>query len=104
MSTSEQILPPSNSILRVCDALDGAIKRFLQEKARLVVTGYYEAEVEALLIFNLGIRHVEGVITLARSDLVLLPATYHLARAAFECCVRAAWLINEENPMKCEAR
>ena len=35
MSTSEQILLPSNSILRVCDALDDTIERFLQEKARL---------------------------------------------------------------------
>ena len=103
MSTSEQILLPSNSILRVCDALDDTIERFLQRTARLV-TGRYEADVEARLIFILGIRHVEGVIALARRDLVLLPAAYHLARAAFECCVRAAWLVNEENPMKREAR
>jgi hypothetical protein len=103
MSTSKQILPPSNSILRVCDALDDTIKRFLQGTAP-VVTGRYEADVEARLIFILGIRHVEGVVALARCDLVLLPAAYHLARAAFECCVRAAWLVNDENPMKREPR
>lgn len=56
------------------------------------------------MIFNLGIRHAEGVIALAKTDLVLLPASFHLARAAFECCIRAAWLVDEVEPLKREAR
>ena len=75
----------------------------MREKAHLRV-GTYESEVEALLVFNLGIRNVEGVIALARHDMVLLPGACHLARAALECCVRAAWLVDDADPIKRDAR
>lgn len=71
---------------------------------RQLSVGTYEADVEALLLFNLGIRYVEGVLTLARQDLVLLPGAIHLARAALESCVRAAWLVDEDEPFRREAR
>jgi hypothetical protein len=97
------ILAPVKGVLTICDALDAAITRFLQERDLLHATKY-ESDREALLIFNLGIRHVEGVTALARRDLVSLPAAYHLARAAFECCVRAAWLVDDPDQMRREAR
>jgi hypothetical protein len=103
MTTDDAILAPTKAIQRICDALDAAIERFLRQKALLCV-GVYESDLEALLIFNLGIRHVEGVTALARRDLVLLPAPFHLARAALECCVRAAWLVDDAGPMRREAR
>ena len=43
-----------------------------------------------------------GVITLARTDLVLLPPAQVAARAAFEASVRAAWLVHAADPFERE--
>ena len=100
---TEIVIAPTNTIVEICDVLDDAIELVLQAR-RSISVGTYEADVEALLVFNLGIRHVEGVVALARQDLVLVPAAYHLARAAFECCIRAAWLVDQVDPLQREPR
>lgn len=95
--------PPTAGMLGVCDALDATIIQYLGEVSKLRV-GTYEADVEALLMFKLGVRQVQGVLVLARQSIALVPAAFHLARAAFECCARAAWLVNEDKPLLREAR
>jgi hypothetical protein len=98
MKTTEEIATK-------CDLLDEIIEQFIA--ARDTVDGsheQYEAPLEALNLCNLTIRNVEGVIALARTDLVLLPPAQLAARAAFESSVRAAWLVYPKDPFEREAR
>ena len=41
------------------------------------------------MLFKLVIRQIEGVLTAARHDLVLLPAAFACARAALETAAKA---------------
>jgi hypothetical protein len=84
-----------------CDRLDEMIAEFIAVRNNLAL-GKYEAPVAALLLFNLTIRNVDGVITLARTDLVLLPPALIIARAAFEASVKAAWIMMPADPFERE--
>ena len=64
----------------------------------------YEAGKEARNLFNLAIRHIDGVIALARHDLVLLPPALMAARAGFEAAIRPVWLVDADDPFDPEAR
>lgn len=90
-------------MLHVVHLVDSLIESFLRLRAPLTL-GSYEAELEASLLLNLAIRQVEATLTLARSDLLLLPAAIQTARAAFECGVRAAWMVDEPEPLQREIR
>ncbi len=97
------IKPPSAEVLAACHQLDRAVGRFLDARQRLQV-GRFEADIEACLLFNLVARHVEAVISLARTDLALLPAAYATARSAFETATKAAWMVDSDDPYAREAR
>lgn len=99
------IIRTTQEIAIKCDLLEQMIELFLFAK-RALNGSYekYESHSEALNLFNLTIRHVEGVVTLARTDLVLLPPAQVAARAAFESAARAAWLVNAADPYEREAR
>jgi hypothetical protein len=103
MSTTK-IKPATPEVSRACDAIDTAIGQFLA--ARREIRGYekYESTVESQNLFNLCIRHVEGVITAAREDLVLLPAAHACARAALETAAKGAWIVDHDDPFVREAR
>jgi hypothetical protein len=96
---------PDPHILEACDRLDDAIgwviKAINQPRRDF---GHYEAPYEARVLLNLLIRAVESLITLARTDLVLLPGAFILARTAFEISVRARWLLWPEREFEREAR
>jgi hypothetical protein len=97
------ILPPTPDVLLKCELLEKQIEEFLAAKHALSGSyRNYEAPVEALKLFNMTIRNVEAVTTLARKDLVLLPPTQLAARAAFESSVRAAWLMSPADPFERE--
>jgi hypothetical protein len=87
-----------------CRELDAAIGLFLDASRTLPCLGTYESEVEALNLFYLAIRDTEGVIALVRADLVLLPAAIAASRAAFEVAVKAAWMIDADDPYNREVR
>jgi|GEM_PF-3347576 len=97
------ILPPTEQLLAACEHLERVITRLIAARDELDV-GRYEADVEACLLFNLVLRHVESVLVLARHDMVLLPAAFTAARAAFETSNKAAWLIDADDPFEREAR
>jgi hypothetical protein len=99
----ELIRPPTAAVITACDAIDQVIEAFIAAKTKLVPSRY-EADVEAINLFNLVIRHVEGVIALARTDLVLVPPAYVIARAAFETATKAAWMVDADDPFDREAR
>ena len=96
---------PTAKILECCDALDGAIQRIIDAVAKYGARfGHHEAPVEARNLLVLAIRVCEGIITLARNDLVLAPGALALARAVFETCLRARWLLWPSDPFEQEAR
>ena len=96
-------MPITEEIAAKCDLLDRMIEAFLAALETVDTTCYrYEAFFEALNLFILTIRNVEGVIALARTDLVLLPAAGLAARGAFESSVRAAWMVNATDPFERE--
>lgn len=103
LTITDERSAPTPTILDLCFALEEVLAGIGEERSSLTV-GAYEADVEASLMFSLGMRQVEGVIHLARSDLRFLPAAVQVARAAFEACVRAAWLVDEDDPFNREAR
>lgn len=104
MST-RTIMQTTEEIATKCDLLDQMIEQFIAVRNTLDGSyKRYEAPVEALNLFNLTIRNVEGVIALARTDLVLLPSAQLAARAAFESSVRAAWMVHPRDPFERETR
>jgi len=102
---TDPILPITPAIARACDSIDELVRRFISAcRALPSALGKYESSVEAQNLFRLAIRNVEGVIQLAKSDLVLLPPAMAAARAAFEAAVKACWLVDPEDPYDREAR
>jgi hypothetical protein len=99
------ILPTTQAVERICSALDALLAVFIAAYQNTIPPlGKYESEVEALNLFKLAIRNLEGVIQLARHDLVLLPPALAASRACFECAVKAAWMVNADDPFDREAR
>jgi hypothetical protein len=97
------IRPPTAAASAACDAIDRVVEAFIFARSQLPPSPY-EADVEAITLFNLVIRHVEGVIALARTDLVLVPPAYASARAAFETAIKAAWMVDASDPFERETR
>lgn len=95
--------PPPPEVLAACASLDQALAS-LEEAILSLPSSPYEADVEAVSLFTLVIRHVQGVLAMARSDFSLIPPANTSARAAFETSVRAAWMVNADDPFVREAR
>jgi hypothetical protein len=100
----EAVIPATPDVTLACDALDNVITRFLDARGTLPHIGEFESHVEAMNLFYLAIRNVEGTVELARRDLVLAPAGMVLARAALETAVKAAWMVNADDPFEREVR
>jgi hypothetical protein len=98
------VLPITPIITRACDLLEDFVGKFIGVCRETLPPRTYEAEVEALNLFKMAVRNVEGVIELARRDLALLPPAFAAARACFECAVRASWLVDADDPFEREAR
>ncbi len=103
-SHKKTILPITASIKSVCELLDRVVGDFIATRRETLPSPKYEAEIEASNLFNLAIRNLEGVVALARRDLILLPPALVAARACFEAAVKAAWLVNADDPFDREAR
>lgn len=99
------VLPITAPVARVCELLDDLVARFIATcRDTLPPLGKYEAEIESLNLFKIAIRNTEGVLALARRDLALLPPALAAARSCFETAVKAAWLVNADDPFDREAR
>jgi hypothetical protein len=97
-------MPPTPGVLRVADSVERAIGQFVEANETIPPVGKFESDVEALLLFTLVIRDIEAVLTLARIDLVLLPSANVLARAIFEIALKAAWIVQPDDPFAREVR
>jgi len=84
--------------------MDGVIGSFLTARNALPPIGKWEADIEAVKLFNLAIRDIESIIELAKADLVLLPGANVLARAVFEISLKAAWMVQPDDPFQREVR
>lgn len=106
--SNDILLAPTPEIRAACDRIDDAIGRFIPACADVVdaygAWGRFEADREATSLFKVVIRATEGVITLARSDLVLLPPAIMSARGAFETALKASWLVDCDDPFNRERR
>jgi hypothetical protein len=98
------LLPITPTVKTACDGLEVFISDFIAAWGTLPPLGKYESEVEAHNLFKLVIRDAEGILELARRDLILLPPALAAARACFETAVKASWLVYPENPFDREAR
>jgi len=99
------VQPPSANIVRACDALEDLIGAVIAAKGQRARTfGQFEAPVEAEVLLRLVIRHVEAIIALARSDLVLVPSAEVLNRAALETSLRIVWMLHPDDDFAREAR
>jgi hypothetical protein len=101
---SNMVMPPTPEILHIADLIDRAIGQFLGANKTVPPLGKFESDVEALLLSNLVIRDIEAILALARTDLVLLPSANVLARAAFEIALKAAWMVQPDDPFDREVR
>jgi hypothetical protein len=95
---------PTPAVHAAADALEDSIRRFLAAGETVPPWGKWEAIIEAYLMLGLAIRNIEGVITLARVDLVLLPGAMIMARVAFETGVTVRWMLEPEDPFDREMR
>jgi uncharacterized protein DUF5677 len=91
-------------VAAACDAIDVALGEFINARKSIAGYGQLESTGEALNLFNLVVRNIEGVLTLAREDLVLLPGAYACARAALETATKAAWMVDADDAFAREIR
>lgn len=98
----QSLKPPTTQLQTAADALDSVIGDFLD--CRPPPNFEWEADVEAYVMSNLVVRHVEATAQLARCDMVLLPAAWATARSALEVSARAEWLLEPDDPYEREAR
>src|SRR5690242_13760108 len=98
------LMPITPEIALAATGLEMTIGRFIAARPDLSKLGTYESLIEARNLFNLVVRHAEAVVVLAREDLVLLPPAMVTARSAFEIAVRAAWMVDVDDPFDGEVR
>jgi Family of unknown function (DUF5677) len=101
---SNIVMPPTTKILKIAETLDQAVGQFMSAAQTIPPRGKFESDAEALLLFILVIRDIEAILALARTDLVLLPSANVLARAVFEIALKAAWMVQPDDPFDREVR
>jgi len=97
------VSPPSRELLRLVTRVDFASGRLAASRQAALDTEW-EAPRHAWCLSNLALRHEQAVLTLARTDQVLVPAAWAAARAAMEAAGRALWLTMPEDPWVRERR
>jgi hypothetical protein len=99
------VLPITPAVATACDRLEEFVGLFIAVcRDTLPPLGKYESEIEALSLFKLAARDIEGVVALARRDLVLLPPALAATRASLEAAVKGGWLVDADDPFDREAR
>lgn len=103
--SSAIVAPPPRELLDLLDALEGATGDLVCDlREPCPDFGLYESDVEAKVLFVVMLRHVESLLHCARTDLVLLPAAFTLARSALEQGAKILWLLHPRGIFEREAR
>lgn len=104
LTMSEPLRPPCRELLRVADVIDQMIGQYCSALRRVGSIGRWEAPKEGLALGWLLIRNVEAVILMARSDEVLVTATWSNSRVAFELSARIIWMLQHDDRYEAECR
>jgi hypothetical protein len=105
MTQEKIVLSPSPGLVEAAHVLEATVTAFLETRDKTVTSwGKYESETEALKLYYLVVRTCEGISLIARTDMVLLPAAFALARTAFEIGTRILWLLHPSQPFEREVR
>ena len=97
-------MPPTPRVLWVAKMIEDAVKQFLLARRTVPPLDRFEADVEAMKLFNMVVRNIEAITELAKVDLVLLPSANVLARVVFEIAIKATWMITPNDPFEREVR
>jgi uncharacterized protein DUF5677 len=96
---------PSQQMLKATATLKDGVGYLLKARKNISdSTMQYESSHDALNLTYVAIRHIEGILNLARSDVALVHPSMSLARAAMEVSVRALWLVDDNKPFLREQR
>ena len=96
------VCPPHPTLVAAADELDRFAGAILAALSR--PDGEWEALDEAMVMIWLTVRHVDGVVTLARTDEVLLAPAWAAGRACIEAGATVRWLLEPADPFEREAR
>jgi hypothetical protein len=99
------IQSPTATLQRAAALLDEGVRQLLAALASVDQSlRIYESSHDCLNLLYLSIRHVDSVVVLATTDIVLWSPGITLARAALESSVRALWMVSPTDPFEREAR
>jgi hypothetical protein len=99
------IQSPTATLRRAAELLDEGVTQLLAARVSLDQTlAIYESSHDCLNLLYLSIRHVDSVVALATTDVVLWSPGITVARAALESSVRALWMVIPTDPFEREAR
>ena len=85
-------VPPCPAVLLAADYLEKTCERFVATRADAPHKYHPILDTAITHFAYVAIRNAEGIVALARTDLVLYPAASTLARSVFEIAVRVVWL------------
>jgi hypothetical protein len=89
----------------VCELIDMTLGHLVGEVCEPYEDmDYYESNVEARVIFFSMARHLDAVLTCARTEAALIPSAYTLSRAVLEMEVKLRWMLLPSDPFDREAR
>jgi hypothetical protein len=105
MSALKIGMQPTRAIMDVALLLDQGIASYQSARHKVDPEwSRYDSNTEALTLFNLVIRNVGGVASLAKSDLLFLPPAYAASRSSLETSIKIMWMLKPTNVFEREAR
>jgi hypothetical protein len=104
MQSNVQQSPPPQQVLAACDQIDRIIEAYLEALSHADLSRRFEAPMEVYSMLKVMLRFSESIISLARDDLVLLPAANVIARSLLEVGYRSMWLLQANDPFEREGR
>ena len=93
-------VPPCPQVLLAAEFLEKTCERFVSARVDAPHSYHPILDMAITHFVYVAIRNAEGVVALARTDLVLYPAASTLARTVFETAVRVIWLTQSILPQE----
>jgi hypothetical protein len=101
----ETVRAPSKQILKAAATLNDGVRYLLCAREHISDSMFqYESSHDALNLTYVAIRHIEAIVSLARSDVALAHPSMSLARAAMEVSIRAQWMVDSNKEFVREQR
>ncbi len=94
---------PTAEVIIACDLIDEGIGQFVK-MMRDQSIGKYEFQVDCLINITHAHRILEGILELARKDLVHIQSGLILARTIFEILIKVCWVLHPTDNFEIESR